>query len=337
MQQRGARIATTMCAVALEFVSAERVEALPVRGGELQVRRSDAAQDCPDEPALLELLAAIEESAPAAGGSAIDVEVELDRDSAGYVARIRASGAKTGERELRDSGATCAPLAYATSVALAILFDSSPELSQLRFASTSPPAAAPDLDPRVARPAPEQTTVRPSPRPPWPTTSLAVQLGLGTGMIGYAMTGQISGSLRLRANRRWEVGAGALWLPGRELPHGSGVASVSIIAGRADVTVTVAEARSRRLGVSIGGCVGTIRGSGLGYDHDYASSALWLAPALGAVGSWRLASGGALSLSSTLLVPHRRQTFRVARVPGVAFESAPAAAFLELGAELPLL
>jgi hypothetical protein len=342
MQRLGVRITTMTCALAIGLLCGFSVEAMPVRGGELRVRRSDVAADCPDEAELSAALAAIEGSAPLEPDSPISVEVELDRDGAGYVARIRVSGTKSGERELRDSGDDCTPLAYAISVALAILFDSS-----LEQAEASPLRVPPLPAPGAVRPAKAEAREQPirregavpaaSPREHWPTASLAVRVGLGAGVLGYAITGQLGVSLRLRTSRRWELSVGGFWAPGRDLPHGSGVGSVQLLAGRAELTATLAEAPPGRLAVSAGLASGALKGAGLGYDHDYEASAFWLAPAVGAVGSWRLASGGALSLSTTLLVPHRAHRFRVAHVPGAAFESAPAAALLELGAELSLL
>jgi hypothetical protein len=341
MQPLGVRIATRTCALALGLLHGSPVEAMPVRGGDLRVRRSDVASDCPDEQSLAASLAAIDGLLPPGTESPVSVQVELDRDSAGYVARIRSSGKNSGERELRDSGDDCTPLAYATSVALAILFDSSAEHvdeAPLRGASSSAPSVV------HRRSAAQETRLRDQPplraaslRRHRFAASLAVQAGIGAGLLGYAVTGQLAVSLRLQTSRRWTVSVGAFWAPGRELPHGPGVGSVQLVAGRAEVTAMLAEVRSGRLAVSAGVGSGALKGAGLGYDHDYAASAFWLAPAVGAVGSWRLMSGGALSLSTTLLVPHRAQNFRVARVTGAAFESAPAAVVLEVGAELPLL
>jgi hypothetical protein len=337
MQPLGVRIATMTWALALGLFHGFSVEAKPVRGGELRVRRSAVAVDCPDEEALSASLAAMEGAAPLEPDSQISVEVELDRDGAGYVARIRASGMKSGERELRDSGDDCTPLAYATGVALAILFDSSSvhaEARPLRSTPVPAPRPTPSADTEVRR---ETAVPAASLRQHWPTASLAVQLGFGAGVLGYSITGQLAVSLRLRASPRWGLSLGALWAPGRKLPHGPGVGSVQLLAGRAEFTATLAEAQPGRLAVSAGVASGALKGAGLGYDQDYEATVFWLAPAVGAVGSWRLGSGGAFSLSTTLLVPHRAHRFRVAHVPGAAFESAPAAALLELGAELSLL
>jgi hypothetical protein len=112
---------------------------------------------------------------------------------------------------------------------------------------------------------------------------------------------------------------------------------VQLVAGRAELLVNCVEASRARLSLLVGLASGVISGQGRGYDHDYEANALWLAPVLGAIGRWRLGSGGALSLSTQVFVPHRSQTFSVGRVPGAAFHSAPAAAIVELGAELPLL
>jgi hypothetical protein len=150
------------------------------------------------------------------------------------------------------------------------------------------------------------------------------------------LTEHLGAALCVRVSRRLELGAGAFGAPGRALSHGPGTVSVSLFAARGDVTVSVVDNDGVELGVRAGISVGAMMGNGAGYDHDQEATVLWLAPGVGAVGRWRVSSRWAFTLATTLLVPHRRQTFSVDEVPGRAFAGAPAAVLFELGPELAL-
>jgi hypothetical protein len=310
--------------------------ALPLVGGELRVRRTDAAFDCPDEQALGASTLALGTRASEPSSGHLDVEVVLDRDDIGYVARIDATGRKSGEREIRSVSDRCSGLADATSVALAILFDLLPEESVVPESPRSYPPR------ELARPVAESpadvggAALEPRPRARGPVVWLGVHGGIASGLLGHSFTEHVGATLRVRASRRLEFGLGAFWAPGRVLPHGPGTVSVSLSSGRGDATVTLVQNDRVQLGVRVGVSSGAIVGSGAGYDHDYSTSEFWLAPGIGAAGRWRVSPSWALTLSTTVLVPHRIQTFSVAEVPGTAFEGAPTAVLFELGPELAI-
>jgi hypothetical protein len=300
------------------------------------VRRTEAAFDCPDEQALGASTMALGARPTEASSGPLEVDVVLDRDEIGYVARIEATGRKSGEREIRSGGDRCDGLADATSVALAILFDLLPEEPP----ALEPPASFPTREPvpPTAEPASAHraSTFEP-PRPPRaPLLFLGAQGGLASGLLGHAVTGHVGAALRARVSRGLEISLSAFGTPGRELPHGPGTVSVSLVAGRGEVTVTVADNDQVQLGVRAGISSGAMVGSGAGYDHDYTTTELWVAPGIAAAGRWRLSSRWALALSTTLLAPSRTQTFSVAEVPGTAFEGAPTAVLFELGPELAI-
>jgi hypothetical protein len=102
--------------------SAQEARATP-----LVVERSPGAGDCPDAGAL----AAIEERVagrrglePSADpGAPGHVEVHFTKGSAGYSGIIRPPGEVHRVRTLSDPSPTCAPLAQAISLALALLVD----------------------------------------------------------------------------------------------------------------------------------------------------------------------------------------------------------------------
>lgn len=330
----------TLCTAGLAFAVVVQVAssaaAVPLVGGELRVRRTEAASDCPDELALSASTMALAGPATEASSSPLEVDVVLDRDESGYVARIDAQGRKSGEREIRSTSEQCTGLADATSVALAILFD----LLPAQPAASEPSGSLPSREPaRQAVPPVAEPVVAPS-KPPGTARALVVGLamqgGLASGLLGHALTEHLGAALRVRVSRRLELGAGAFWAPGRAVSHGPGTVSVSLVAGRGDVTVSVVENGGVELGVRAGISAGALRGNGAGYDHDHEAMVLWLAPGVGAVGRWRVSRRWAFTLSTTLLMPHRSQTFSVEEVPGTAFEGAPAAVLFELGPELAL-
>jgi len=323
-------------AVAAVLQVASPADALPLVGGELRVQRTEAASDCPDEQALGAATMALGTPTTEASSGPLNVDVVLDRDEAAYVARIHATGRKSGEREIRSASDRCGGLADATSVALAILFDLVPEEPSGRATPPSVPPA--ELARRRAEPAAD---LRPSGREtPYPARApvvwLGVHGGLASGLLGHALTEHVGAAVRVRASRRLELGLGAFGVLERELAHGPGTVSVFLAAGRGDATLTLVDNERVQLGVRVGISSGAIVGSGSGYDHDYEATVLWLAPALGAAGRWRVSSLWAFTLSTTLLAPYRTQTFSVQEVPGTAFEGAPAAVLFELGPELAL-
>ena len=109
----------------------------------LVVTRGEGAQDCPDSVLLAERVRAV------AGASVISaeldstrfetwVQVAITRNFGGYSAQISTSGARHGSRALDDLGPSCASLADAIAVTLAIFLDPYanvlPELYQEREA-----------------------------------------------------------------------------------------------------------------------------------------------------------------------------------------------------------
>jgi hypothetical protein len=323
-------------AIAVVLQVARPAQALPLVGGELRVRRTEAASDCPDEQALGAATMALGAQATKASSHPLDVDVVLDRDETGYIARIHATGGRSGEREIRSASDGCGALADATSIALAILFDLLPEEPSVTASPTSYPIRQPSG--RGTEPAADLggSALQPPQRARPPVVWLGAHGGVARGLLGPTVTEHLGAALRVRLTRRLELGLGALGARGRELPHGPGTVSVFLVAGRSDVTLTLADSDRIQVGVQVGISSGAIVGSGAGYDHNYSTAALWLAPGVGAAGRWHLSRLWALTLSTTLLAPHRTQTFSVAEVPGTAFRGAPAAVLVELGAELAL-
>lgn len=344
------RIATAISATLAVLLSSGAAWALPFSGGELRVQRSAEASDCPDEQAFAASTAALGTPSAEISSSALSVVVELARDQGGYVARIRATGRKSGERELRSTEDSCEALAEAVGLVLAVLFDllpddgdgsAFPSSADTPPVATAPPAFSVTPAPRASAP-PDTRRSQPhagASRPP-PATRPVVWLGaypgVASGLLGHALSGQLGAAIHARLGRRLAWGTGGFWAPGRDVSHGPGVVSVFLAAGREEITLTLARSARGELAARAEFLLGAIAGRGRGYDRDRTATELWLAAGLGAAGRWRLGPRWWLALSTLLIVPHRTQTFSVAEVPGSAYRGAPAAVLIELGPELDL-
>src|SRR5450432_2493224 len=87
----------------------------------LNVERGPGAEECPDAPTLIARIAAIRGRAGAPGSASYDVGFSHTADT--FTAVIR-GGDGESQRVLEGRGLTCAALAQATAVTLALLFDS---------------------------------------------------------------------------------------------------------------------------------------------------------------------------------------------------------------------
>jgi hypothetical protein len=308
---------------------------LPVAGGELSVTRSERAADCPDEEALSAATLALGNQPLEPSPDPLTANVALDRDEGGYVARIVTTGRKAGQREIRAPGETCAELVELTRVALAILFDLLPP----------EPSDPPPLAPVASQPAPAAPAAPKQLEKPRPSTvssakaterfsSVTAYGAVAYGLLGDAATGQVGGAFHLHVSRALEVGAGGFWAPGRTIPYEPGSVTVSLLAARLDLTAWLVSFGSLALAVRVDIGIGSLQGSGKGFDAEYTPAELWLAAGAGAVARLDLSRRWALRAAISGWIPYRSQTFSVQGVSGTAFESSPAALFVELGPEL---
>jgi hypothetical protein len=305
-------------------------------GGRLAVVRDAETLDCPDDATLADTTLALG-TPPATQAQGLEIRVVFQRDAFGFGALISTSRAP-GVRELRKPGPSCAPLAEAVSVVLAVLFDlappGEPPVSEAPIAAP-PPERAPAAPPR-SEPAPQ---IAPVPKPrvvrgPNVFLGIGVQ-GVGAyGLLGAAPVGGVSGALR-GGLERWELSAGALWAPNRTVAYPPGVVHVSVLAGRLGACAWLFPSRARPdVALCAGLLLGSVRGRGEGFDQDLpAASDLWFAGEAGAVARIPIASKLALRLGISVVVPSRPQRFAVVGA-GMAFRSSPAAGLLEVGPEL---
>jgi hypothetical protein len=324
-----ARLARRGHALVLGLVAwlvASEVWAAEFSGGSIVVERAETAAECPDEASLVRATLALG-TLPAAASPPLNVEVAFRHEPTGYVAQITATGRTEGVREVTKDGDTCAPLAEAVSVVLAVLFDLAPRVEE------PAPARAPVPPPSPPVETPLGPGVIDEPRPSRSSLGAGVEAGAAYGLLGGALVGTLGGAVRPRWGH-WELAAGALWAPGRTVDYSPGTVSLSLVAGRAEGCGWLRDsARRPDLGLCAGFLAGALRGHGRGFREEGSAVDAWLALEAGVAGRWPLSSNFALRLGISLLVPTRKQSFSVKEL-GSAYESSPVAGVAELGPEL---
>lgn len=311
--------------------SEARAEANEIVGFELSVARTPEAADCPDAPAVAAAVQQVGSDptrrAPDAEAGPLVTEIIFDRDSTGYFAEVRSTGRKTGVRVLRNGAPTCAPLAEATTVVLAVLLDLLPEAASEPAPATVfvAPSSSAGAAPAPARPA------APPHRPI--AVALGVEAGVGAGVFEDVGVASLGGAVR-PSYGRWELGAGVLWVPTRSLPYMDGHVDVTLLGARLTGCVWVVTFGSR---VGLAGCAGVLlaalRGHGDGFDHDFPATLFWPVAEAGLRGRFALGGRLSLRLGVTGLLPMRRLTFSVERL-AVAYETPSLGVLAEIGPEL---
>jgi hypothetical protein len=191
----------------------------------LSVTRGSDAQDCPDTVSLVERVSSIRGASvpPRPVPSSVTLTVTFARTGDTFSAAIRSSARPSSVRRLEVPGKTCAALARATAVTLALLLD---------------PDAAPDdaPDTPAERTVPTLPTPAPPPAPEAPATKReSRELTLAVGASALLVTLRpvapaFTGELGLEVGR-WRTGLGVLWAPPQALALGPGVVRESIRSG----------------------------------------------------------------------------------------------------------
>jgi len=326
------RLAGRLLVVLLALLVSAGARASELAGGTLVVHRTAEAADCPDEPALAASTLALGTLPPAAP-TPLNLEVSFRHEQAGYVAEVRASGRTEGVREVTKEGATCAPLAEAVSVVLAVLLDLSPRDTTPAPAppplATPPPAPAANPNQRAEPQAPASALEPPEPL----GFGAGVQGGVAYRLVGDGLAPTVSALLRSRLER-WELYAGALWAPSGSADYLEHTIQMSLLSAELGGCAWLRRSRHR---VDAALCasflVGSLHARGKGFPSDVPASDAWFAVAAGLDGRLPLARNWALRLAISAIVPTRRQTYTVAFAEG-AFEASPVSGLLELGPEL---
>jgi hypothetical protein len=315
------RFVLCLALVSAHLVTTQRGEAAELAGAELAVEHSQTATDCPTAGALATATLALG-SPPKVRTGSLTLVVRFDHDLEGYVAHIEAAGRKQGNRELRTAGATCRSLADAVAVVLAVLSD------------LTPSAAPSEAPPRVAEPAPLlPPPAAATPPAPTPTATLALtaESGLAYGLLGNVATGTASVALRGRY-RALSLDVGGFW----STPHfeqvAPGILELGLLGGATLACGWLGSDAHFDLSGCTGLGVGSLGGSGHGFDTDDEANVLWLSWLAGFTARLPFNSRWAAGFSLLAVVPLRSQSFRVTRVAG-GFSSEPAAVLLRFGPE----
>jgi hypothetical protein len=291
-------------AVALAAALAAAPSLAAPLSAEVTVERAPEAADCPSAG---ELQAAIERIVQrpvvAAHGERLVADVQFLRGkdgNQGFEALVRLAGAKQGERRLTDTGGSCAPLAQAVAVTLALLVDLGPEPRPM-------PSVSP-LDPRSRG---------------------EIWLFGGGGLGLTAGPTAAGGGGAAVAWARWSLRAsGGAVLP-REAELSPGSVRVGLARGELLLCRALASGLRARLDACAGGTIGWLSGRGQGYPVSMNAGFWWVAAEaairLGGVVGGRFLWG----LQAGLAVPSARHTFSVENA-GVAYRSSPVAGLLEL-------
>lgn len=193
-------------------------------------------------------------------------------------------------RERRIEGVTCAEVADAAAVAIAIAITPAPP----SLAVASPPASAPDR--------PRSAELRPA---------LRVHGGVDFASLPSPSPGTMVSFVFLFGANRVEI-HGSAWLP----EEGT-AATKPTAGGRLSLLAAGARyCRSFREGtLEIAGCggleAGALRGSGFGIAMPASGAAPWIAPGVGGLGLWNFSQHFALALALDGLVPVVRRDFTI--------------------------
>jgi hypothetical protein len=243
---------------------AVKARATEISGAELSVVRDVTTADCPDAKELERRVLALW-MAPAAK-SPLHVEVRFARTPIGYDADLRASGARAGTRRLSTSAATCAPLAEAVTVALALLLDMEP----LPVPAREPPHETPTTRRHEIAP--------PERRPPPFDLGLSSGLGLSLGVLGSQPAGVMSASMLARRGH-FAAEAVAFFVAPRTFDYEPGFVKVGLWGGALNACYRTRVAGER--GVAWRPCIGfrggQLSGEGARYDVNSTASQAWFA------------------------------------------------------------
>lgn len=297
----------------------------------LVVTRGEGADDCPDAANLADQVrrltgSAVINAAPVTSqANPSFIQVAIVRNFASYRAEIHAGGAHHGNRALEDLGPSCASLADAIAITIAIFLDP--------YATSGAPA----LPTEPARPALE-TPSKPAADPEpvrWPQR-LTLDLAGGVAFSALAhTTPMLGGRMGWRVAERWSfsLGGAGVFSDSLEAPGGGSVDLGLSFASALGCGRALGEAEAARLDFCAGLLLGSLTGTGQGYRKRSTQHELWSAVGAGPELVMPFAPRLAWTLASLGALPLVRQGFEV-ETQGVrsrAFHESAAALLLTLG------
>ncbi len=323
------------------FSGRAHAETLPF--GEISVRYAAGAESCPSEHELVQRTLSLGVARPDVPPEPLRIEVSFERAGHEYVAHIRASGRKTGDRVLRESGPECRPLLDASAVVLSVLLDLLPpeqgdsEPQAEAKAPPPPPAPPPPAPPPpVLAPALEPTKPAKSPA----STALAggVRLagGAGYGLLGDAVSPWFSGGAFVQF-LGVEASLEGFFVPERRVDYRGGVIDIGLVGGLLEACYD--ETIPGLTGVRAGACgsfgLGVLSAASDGFDRQGESTDLWIGAGVSLDGRAALTRAlGVRAKLSSLFLPVD-QTLSVENL-GIAFRSTNASVILSVGPEFTI-
>jgi hypothetical protein len=281
----------------------------------LAVDRGVGAEACPDADALVARIEQIRgKSAHELAGS---YRVSFARKDEGLFAVISTGPAGTLVRTLEHRGPTCAPLANATAVTLALLFDSDvivkngpepvPATAPIAIADTSPP--------------PERPRAR-------HYATLAIGASALAGVLrpvspGVAAEAGVGGT-------RWRVNLGALFAIPQQIELGPGTVEERLVSGVARACFAPVRSGPLRIDACSGLWVGLVTAEGRSFTTNERHARPWVAVPLELALAWWTAPIG-WEITATGLATVRRQDFAIDGL-GVAYRSPPVGGMLSIRA-----
>jgi len=273
--------------------------------------RAEPGSDCPSAQALAAVvnrrlgrtIVATESAAPLP----TQVAVTISGTERGLSARLVATGARGGAREFFDSGATCAGLAEALALGMALMLD-----------PAEPPAAA---------------AVSPSPRPREHRVDVAVEgsAALTAGVLETASPSAAAG-LELGLFRDWALLVGGRYLPAQREQFGTGRVDVALATG--DIGFCRRRLVPERFVLDVFICAtvrtGVVSGTAAGYRLAESASRLWVSAGAGLSLRGPLAGTFGWSLSADGSAPLVDQSFSVQGI-GVVYRPAQVGISVGLG------
>jgi hypothetical protein len=309
----------------------------------IRVERQPGAEDCPDTDALAKRVAALL-------GRSSDPQtppylVTFARTPQAFSAAIRAGDESATVRRLSARESSCAALAHATAVALAVLLDAdlstkSGELSEsgaAGSAETSEAATEKKAEPIPPKPAPSPASSAPEAEPPEPpSTSLPVYPFAAVG-AGAALGVLRPASFALRADvglelRRLRASVGALWLTPQTLHVAPGSAREQLLSASFRACYALADGARLRLDACSGAFVGAAQAEARGFSQNLKQSELFLAFPAGLALATQMGQVGWELAASALLVCPPNEFNVVGRGP--TYQPSPVAGLFTLSVSL---
>ena len=307
-------------AVALQF-SSQRALAAELPGGTLTLSTGPSASGCPTEDELARELSARSTATPSP--TPIELGVRIDAVDGAYIAEIRVSGRKQGERTLRTEGPSCQGLRDALIVSLLLLLDDDPEAPE-------PPAAAPP--PHALAPLAPAEPPATQPRD-LAAASLWLEVGAaGTHGLPYEFSAALDAGITFRA-RRWEIGASGFWAVPRDVTFPPGTLEVGLWGAALNGCVVPVElSRAFRLSACGVAAAGELSVEPRGFTRAWPRKRPLLLAGLGLEPRYAFGSRVTLGASFSVLAPLLREQFSVEGLgQGYATDRVVGKAGLELG------